>query len=103
MHTTYIYGVLRLVALNLADRIDKRKYPLVYKFISSHVEMQFVDVRGMLKLPLPKQGINGGCNFAAMAVLCNLISGIFRILYKSNKSGAGELFRELIIDGAELL
>jgi hypothetical protein len=80
----------------ITDRINKRKYPLVYKFISSHVEMQFVDVRGMLKLPLPKQGINGGCNFAAMAVLCNLISGISRILYNSNKSKAGELFRELL-------
>jgi hypothetical protein len=80
----------------ITDRINKKKYPLVHKFISSHVEMQFVDVRGMLKLPLPKQGISGGCNFAATAVLCNLISGISRILYNSNKSGAGELFRELL-------
>jgi hypothetical protein len=58
--------------------------------------MQFIDVRGMLKLPLPKQGISGGCNFAATAVLCNLISGISRILYNSDKSGARELFRELL-------
>jgi hypothetical protein len=93
---------LRLVALNLADRIDKKKYPLVYDFISNHVEMQFIDVRGMLKLPLPKQGISGGCNFAATAVLCNLISGISRTLYNpKEKSGAkkptsGKLFKELL-------
>jgi hypothetical protein len=43
--------------------------------------MQFIDVRSMLKLPLLDVGIEGGCNFATTALLCNLISGISVVLY----------------------
>lgn len=56
-------------------------YPHVHNFVAKHLDMQFDDVRGMLKLPLPKFGIPAGCNFAAAAAWCNLIGGISVVLY----------------------
>lgn len=75
-----------------------KRYPAVYEFVSKHVDMQFNDVRGMLKLPLPTAGIDAGCNFATTAMLCNLISGISVILYtpKSKKRDSGTKFKELL-------
>jgi hypothetical protein len=60
--------------------------------------MQFDDIRGMLKLPLPEVGIKAGCNFSAAAMLCNLISGISVVLYtpKNKNIGSGKRFRELL-------
>jgi len=73
-------------------------YPTVDKFVLDHLDMQFNDVRGMMKLPLPGVGISGGCNFAAASTLCNLISGISVVLYtpKDPKSGPGKRFKELL-------
>lgn len=34
------------------------------------------DVRAMLRLPLPDSGITAGCNFAAVHVLLNVLSGL---------------------------
>ncbi len=76
------------------------KYPAVLNFVTNHLDMQFNDVRGMMKLPLPEIGITGGCNFAAAAILCNLISGISVVLYtpKRRKAGSGEKFKGLLED-----
>ncbi len=73
-------------------------YPHVHNFVARHPDMQFDDVRGMMKLPLPKFGIPAGCNFAAAAALCNLIGGISVVLYtpKDTKSGSGKRFNELV-------
>jgi hypothetical protein len=38
------------------------------------------DVRAMLRLPLPETGITAGCNFAAVHVLLNVLSGLSRLL-----------------------
>jgi hypothetical protein len=77
-----------------------RNYPEVLNFATNHLDMQFNDVRGMMKLPLPAIGITGGCNFAAAAILCNLISGISVVLYtpKRRKAGSGEKFKSLLGD-----
>jgi hypothetical protein len=69
--------------------------------------MQFDDVRGMMKLPVPEIGLPAGCNFAAAATLCNLISGISVVLYKpkiasqpaqgsGSERGSGRKFKELL-------
>lgn len=73
-------------------------YPHVNDFVVNHLDMQFNDVRGIMKLPRPKVGIVAGCNFAAAAALCNLISGISRVLYtpKAPKIGSGTRFKELL-------
>jgi hypothetical protein len=43
--------------------------------------MLFDDVRSMMKLPRPTQGLSGGCNFAAAATLCSLMAGVATVLY----------------------
>ena len=62
--------------------VDKGPYPSVEKFLARHVEMQFADLRAMLRLPTEE--LQGGCNFAATAVLMNLISGFSVCLYNAN-------------------
>ena len=43
------------------------------------------DVRAMLRLPLPEVGITAGCNFAALHVLLNVLSGLSRLMGASPK------------------
>ena len=43
------------------------------------------DVRAMLRLPLPDAGITAGCNFAAVHVLLNVLSGLSRLMGASPK------------------
>jgi hypothetical protein len=83
-------------------------YPRVHAFVRDHLSMQFGDVRSMMRLPLPHLGITHACNFAATAVLCNLISGISVSLYlppnavRTNEQGekqyvgAGTAFKLLL-------
>jgi len=56
-------------------------YPNVREFVRGHLAMQFGDVRAMLRLPLQREEIENGCNFAAASWLCNLISGISVVLF----------------------
>ena len=69
----------------LSNIPELRNYPKVLDFVEKHLSMQFGDVRSMLRLPLPKSGIEYGCNFAATATLCNLISGISVTIFKPSK------------------
>jgi hypothetical protein len=78
-------------------------YPHVQAFVQGHLAMQFGDVRAMLRLPLPHEGITNGCNFPAASWLCNLVSGISVVLYNSLAATAGQpghdrgqRFRELL-------
>jgi hypothetical protein len=61
--------------------------------------MQFNDVRGMMKLPLPNCGITGGCNFAAALALCNLVAGMAVVLYNRppGSPGTGDGFVALLL------
>ena len=94
---------------------ELRNYPYVSDFVENHLSMQFADVRSMLRLPLPEQGIidsagYGGCNFAVAAILCNLISGISEALFmpknpiqkncKGEKEwiGSGQTFKQLMMN-----
>ena len=74
----------------LHEILELRNYPNVLAFVEEHLSMQFADVRSMLRLPLPEQGIDdpeyGGCNFAVAATLCNLVSGISVTMFKPSKS-----------------
>lgn len=48
--------------------------------LDARVRLYMHDVRAMLMLPAPTCGITAGCNFAAAAVLLNVISGLSRLL-----------------------
>lgn len=53
------------------------------------------DVRAMLRLPLPDAGITAGCNFAAVHVLLNVLSGLSRLMGASPKR-SDDAFRALV-------
>ena len=111
--------------MHLSDIPELQNYPHVFTFVRDHLSMQFADVRSMLRLPLPEQGIidgagYGGCNFAVATVLCNLVSGISVTAFRpsslnNNRIGSARVFRQLLenfypweqggngIEGAEAL
>ena len=99
----------------LSDIRELQKYPHVSRFVKKHLSMQFRDVRSMLRLPLPEQGITdsagyGSCNFAVAAILCNLVSGISDSFFmpqnpiqencKGEKEwiGSGQTFKQLMMN-----
>jgi hypothetical protein len=53
------------------------------------------DVRAMLRLPLPEVGITAGCNFAAVHVLLNVLSGLSRLM-GSGPRNSGDAFKEFV-------
>jgi hypothetical protein len=92
----------------LSEIPEFKAYPTVFDFVKGHLDMQFADVRAMLRLPLPSQGITPACNFAVTAVLCNMISGLSVTLFMpaspivlNNKGkihwiGSGATFKQLL-------
>ena len=72
----------------------------VTKLIVDHADMQFHDVHCMLCLPMPGQGIDAGCDFAAANTLLALVAGASVVLYKperfSQRGDRGALFKELL-------
>ena len=85
-----------------------RSFPLVYEFVFNHVRMQFEDIGAMVRLPMQAHGLNNGCNFASVSVICNLISGVSVTIFQpavSQKAdrhgnlqviGSGEAFKEFV-------
>src|SRR4029077_1367748 len=82
-------------------------YSNVQRFVSSHLAMQFGDVRAMLRLPTGEgeTRIENGCNFAAAATICNLVSGISVVFFnrrgrpaglRQRPTGRGARFRDLL-------
>jgi hypothetical protein len=54
--------------------------PVVKSSFDLAVRPHLQDVRAMLRLPLPDVGITAGCNFAAVHVLLNVLSGMSRVM-----------------------
>ena len=79
--------------------VDLADYPRVRSFVREHLDMQFDDVRSMMKLPRPTRGLTGGCNFAAAATLCNLMAGVAIVLYRKapRLPGTGSGFIALLM------
>jgi hypothetical protein len=74
-------------------------YQRVFTFVRDKLEMQMDDVRTMMLLP--------GCNFASVATLCNVVSGVSVSLFKpkrtkklrkrkKEKLGSGDYFHRLL-------
>src|SRR6266446_4256412 len=58
------------------------------RLLAEHVDMQFIDLRTMLRLPMA--GLAGGCNFAAASFLFNIIAGSSVCFYKTNEQAFTE-------------
>ncbi len=72
--------------MNPSELPDLAKYRAVDRFFRKHLDMQFNDVRTLMKLARPKQGLPAGCNFVTAAALANLIGGIAEVLYAAPPS-----------------
>jgi len=80
--------------------ISSPAYASLRRLCSKHLDMQFEDVRVMLRLP--KAAFPAGCNLATASVLFNLIAGLSVCVYKANPSviqnhpPAGANFRNML-------
>ena len=72
--------------MNISEFPDLAKYRAVDRFFRKHLDMQFNDLRTLMKLARPSQGLPGGCNFVAAVALANLIGGIAEVLYAAPPS-----------------
>lgn len=75
--------------MNPSEFPELLKYRPVQRFFTNHLDMQFSDVRTLMKLPKPGQGLPAGCNFIAAAALANLIGGFAEVLYAAQPSMNG--------------
>lgn len=69
--------------------------PHVAGFVRRHVDPYLADVHTMLHAYLPPDDQGGGCNFAAVEVLCAVVSGLSRAALPRVK-GAGKAFRSVL-------
>ncbi|MEW8385336.1 MAG: hypothetical protein AB2704_26045 [Candidatus Thiodiazotropha taylori] len=90
-------------------------YPNLKYVLANQVDMLFVDLRCLLKAPLP--GCTSGFNLSIASLLLNIISGFSRRLYRpANSKKDGDRFKDMLVsyfpwenpnlmpmDGAELL
>jgi hypothetical protein len=102
---------LHEVAMRPEHVPELAQYPHVQQFVLHHLAMQFGDVRAMLRLPIIQRAarqedvIENGCNFAAAAAICNLISGISVVFFnrrgrppgpRRRPADRGQRFRDLL-------
>lgn len=65
-------------------------------FVRLHVDMQLHDVHTMLRMPIRDQpGMEGGCNFATVSVLCSVVAGASTVFFRQGGL-AGRRFEELL-------
>jgi hypothetical protein len=83
----------------LSQSLELTAYPLVSSFVRRQLDMQFDDLRTMMRMPLPTIGLTGGCNFACAVAICNLVAGVAKVLYQKppGMSGVGDGFVALMI------
>lgn len=80
--------------------IDSNTPSIVERFVRQHLEMQFQDIHCMLRLPLPAQDINAGCNFAIANSLLSLVSGLSAFLTENidTSGNSGTKFKEVLLN-----
>lgn len=78
-------NVCPLVKPSLYPEIRGVEFISLRRLFRDHLDMQFEDVRTMLRLPKAAVG-DAGCNFATAGVILNLISGISVCVYQARAS-----------------
>jgi hypothetical protein len=66
-------------------------------FVRLHVDMQLHDVHTMLRLPLKESGMEGGCNFASVSVLCAVLAGASTVFFRQHGPD-GKRFTDLLAE-----
>lgn len=98
---------------------EVQAYPYVRRLLADQIDMQFEDIRTLLRLPLddppPKQPpmgdspvkeppLRGGCNLTTATLLFNVIAGASVLFYESSPEGLakggdrGPRFKDLLTD-----
>ena len=65
-------------------------YPNLQRLLQAQVDMQFVDLRILLRLPVQQAGFEAGCNFACAAVLFNVIAGASVCFYEASENALAD-------------
>jgi len=79
---------------------EVENYPDLKQLLKNHVDMQFEDLRVLFRLP--QEGLKGGCNFTAAAILVNLIAGSSVCFYNASEQALndrnqrGKRFKEVV-------
>ena len=68
-----------------------------------HVDMQLHDVHTMLRLPIRDQpGMEGGCNFASVSVLCSVVAGASTVFFRQvawrGRASRTKILSSLVVD-----
>jgi hypothetical protein len=77
-------------------------YPHLQRLLELQINMQFVDLRTLLRLPMFEHGLEGGCNLTATTLLCNIIAGASVLFWDSSpealekRGERGRRFKELM-------
>ena len=81
---------------------EVKSYPHLRKLLAEHIDMQFEDIRLLLRQP--RGATTVGANFATAALLFNVISGASVCFYKTSwagftsKTGSGKKFKRVLRD-----
>ncbi len=81
---------------------EVQSYPALKRLLENQVDMQFIDLRTLFRLP--QSGLEGGCNFTAASVLFNLIAGSSLCFYNPSKEcfekrgDRSQRFKELLTE-----
>lgn len=77
-------------------------YSSLQRLLQAQVDMQFADLRTLLRLPVLQAGLEAGCNFACAAVLFNVIAGASVCFYETSEKALadhgvrGRRFKEVL-------
>jgi hypothetical protein len=83
-----------------SEFLEVRGHPNLRQMLQGQVDMQFSDLRTLLRLP--QAGLESGCNFTAAAILFNLIAGSSVFFYDPSKDSLldrqarGRRFKEML-------
>lgn len=88
--------------MNPSDFPEVQAYPNLRALLAIQLDMQFADLRTLLQLPRPGDGLEGGCNLTAASLLFNIVSGSSVLFYDASTTAmadgrqSGRRFKELL-------
>jgi hypothetical protein len=77
-------------------------YPHLRRLLEIQIDMQFHDLRSLLRLPRPELDLEGGCNLTGAMLCCNVIAGASVLFYDASpaalehRGDRGRRFRGLM-------
>jgi hypothetical protein len=63
---------------------EARPYPFIRRLLEAQVDMQFADLRTLLMLPRPDDGLDAGCNLTTTLLLTGVAAGASVLLWDAS-------------------